>query len=393
MWRRVVFLVLACCLALPAVVGMADVIGEPRPRIRDLGVSPGVLAPGPINAITDVEGVHVGHTTIVKGDAVRTGVTAVVPHGDGVFRHKVPAAVHVGNGYGKAAGFLQVQELGVIETPIVLTNTLSVGTAVTAVVEWTLTRPGNERVRSVNAVVGETNDGYLNDIRGMDVTGADVVAAIETARDGPVAEGCVGAGTGTVAFGFKGGIGTSSRVLPEALGGWTVGALVQSNFGGILTIDGVRVGEKLGRYSFRRQIEGGSPGDADGSGDGSCMIVVATDAPLSTRNLERLAKRAVLGLARTGSFMSNGSGDFVIAFSTANRIPHDPPLDPRQIEELPNEAVSPLFLAAVEAVEEAVYNSLTAAGTVTGRDGHTVEALPIDRLRELLDRGRAPEGR
>jgi D-aminopeptidase len=391
MWRRVVFLVLACCLALPAVVGMADVIGEPRPRIRDLGVSPGVLAPGPINAITDVEGVHVGHTTIVKGDAVRTGVTAVVPHGDGVFRHKVPAAVHVGNGYGKAAGFLQVQELGVIETPIVLTNTLSVGTAVTAVVEWTLTRPGNERVRSVNAVVGETNDGYLNDIRGMDVTGADVVAAIETARDGPVAEGCVGAGTGTVAFGFKGGIGTSSRVLPEALGGWTVGVLVQSNFGGILMIDGVRVGEKLGRYSFRRQIEGGRSGAADGSGDGSCMIVVATDAPLSARNLERLAKRAVLGLARTGSFVSNGSGDFVIAFSTANRIPHEVAPLPRQITELPNEAVSPLFLAAVESVEEAVYNSLTAAVTVTGREGHKVEALPIDRLREILSQRRVIE--
>jgi D-aminopeptidase len=325
------------------VAGVAEGTGEPHPRIRDLGVSPGVLAAGPFNAITDVAGVRVGHTTIVKGDAVRTGVTAVVPHGEGVFRHKVPAAVHVGNGHGKMAGFLQVQELGVIETPIVLTNTLSVGTAATAVIGWTLNRPGNEHVRSVNAVVGETNDGYLNDIRGMHVTGADVVAAIETARDGPVAEGCVGAGTGTV--------------------GWTVGALVQSNFGGILTIDGVRVGEKLGRYSFRRQIEGGSPGDADGSGDGSCMIVVATDAPLSTRNLERLAKRAVLGLARTGSFMSNGSGDFVIAFSTANRIPHDPPLDPRQIEELPNEAVSPLFLAAVEAVEEAVYNSLTAAAT------------------------------
>jgi D-aminopeptidase len=364
--------------------GMAEGTAEPRPRIRDLGVSPGVLAPGPLNAITDVAGVRVGHTTIVKGDAVRTGVTAVVPHGEGVFRHRVPAAVHVGNGYGKAAGFLQVQELGVLETPIVLTNTLSVGTAVTAVIEWTLNRPGNETVRSVNAVVGETNDGSLNDIRGMHVTAQDVVSAIETAQGGPVAEGCVGAGTGTVAFGFKGGIGTSSRVLPAPLGGWTVGALVQTNFGGILTIDGVRVGEKLGRYSFRRQLKGGDQNDVSDSGDGSCMIVLATDAPLSARNLARLARRAVPGLARTGSFVSNGSGDFVIAFSTANRIPHDPPLNPRQIEELPNEAVSPLFLAAVETVEEAVYNSLTAAVTITGRDGHTVEALPIDQLREIL---------
>jgi len=388
MFKRVVFLVGACCLAMSAVAGMAEGTTEPRPRIRDLGVSPGVLAPGPLNAITDVAGVRVGHTTIIRGDDVRTGVTAVVPHADGVFRHKIPAAIYVGNGHGKAAGFLQVQELGVLETPIMLTNTLSVGTAVTAVIEWTLNRPGNETVRSVNAVVGETNDGSLNDIRGMHVTAQDVVSAIETAQGGPVAEGCVGAGTGTVAFGFKGGIGTSSRLLPGSLGGWTVGALVQTNFGGIPTIDGVRVGEKLGRYSFRRQIEGGSHDDAADSGDGSCMIVLATDAPLSARNLERLARRAVLGLARTGSFMSNGSGDFVIAFSTANRIPHDPPLDPRQIEELPNEAVTPLFLAAVETVEEAVYNSLTAAVTVTGRDGHMVEAIPIDQLREILQEAR-----
>jgi D-aminopeptidase len=376
------------CLTLSAVGGMAEGTGEPRPRIRDLGVSPGVLAPGALNAITDVGGVRVGHTTIVKGDAVRTGVTAVVPHGDGIFRQKVAAAVYVGNGYGKAAGFLQVRELGLLETPIVLTNTLSVGTAVTAVVEWTLGRPGHEDVRSVNAVVGETNDGHLNDIRGMHVKAQDVVAAIEAARGGPVAEGCVGAGTGTQAFGFKGGIGTSSRVLSEALGGWTVGALVQANFGGVLTIDGVRVGQRLGRYAFRRQLEGDATGDAGASGDGSCMIVLATDAPLSARNLERLARRGVLGLARTGSFVSNGSGDFVIAFSTANRIPHDPAPVPRQFEALPNEAVSPLFLAAVEAVEEAVYNALTAAVTVTGRDGHTAEAIPIDRLREILREAR-----
>ncbi|MHC4273094.1 MAG: DmpA family aminopeptidase, partial [Planctomycetota bacterium] len=375
MITRAVCFVAVSCLTMSVVAGVAEGAGQPRPRIRDLGVSPGVLSPGPLNAITDVGGVRVGHTTIVRGDAVRTGVTAIVPHGDDVFRQKVPAAVYVGNGYGKAAGFLQVKELGLLETPIVLTNTLSVGTAVTAVVEWTLGRPSHEDVRSVNAVVGETNDGHLNDIRGMHVTGADVVAAIEAARGGPVAEGCVGAGTGTIAFWFKGGIGTSSRALPEALGGWTVGALVQTNFGGILTIDGVRVGEKLGRHAFRRQLKGGGPGADDPSGDGSCVIVLATDAPLSARNLERLARRGVLGLARTGSFMSNGSGDFVIAFSTANRVPHDPAPVPRQVQELPNEALSPLFLAAVEAVEEAVYNSMTAAVTVTGRDGHTVEAL------------------
>ena len=353
---------------------------EERPRIRDLGVKPGVLAPGPGNAITDVSGVRVGNRTIIEGDSIRTGVTAVVPHAGNLFQQKVPAAVHVGNGFGKAAGFLQVQELGNLETPIVLTNTLAVGTAIDAVVGWTLARPGNENVRSVNAVVGETNDGWaLNDIRARRVKTEDVVGAIESAKTGPVLEGSVGAGTGTAAFGWKGGIGTSSRRLPAALGGWTVGALVQTNFGGLLTIDGVRVGERLGRFSFREELAA-----APGAGDGSCMIVLATDAPLSSRNLERLAKRAMLGLARTGSFVGNGSGDFVIAFSTRNLVPYDPKGMLRHIDELENDGMDPLFLATVESVEEAVYNSLTKATTVTGAGGRTVEALPIDKLRELL---------
>ena len=375
MTRRVVALAAAAALGLSA--------GAPeRPRIRDLGVKPGVLAPGPDNAITDVGGVRVGHRTIVEGESIRTGVTAVVPHPGNLFQQKVPAAVYVGNGFGKAAGFLQVRELGNLETPIVLTNTLAVGTAIDAVVTWTLARPGNENVRSVNAVVGETNDGWaLNDIRARRVRSEDVLAAIESAKAGPVAEGSVGAGTGTVAFGWKGGIGTSSRRLPANLGGWIVGALVQANFGGLLTIDGVRVGERLGRFSFREEL---APGP--GGGDGSCMIVLATDAPLSSRNLERLAKRAMLGLARTGSFVGNGSGDFVIAFSTRNLARHAPaPRETlRRVEELENDAMDPLFLAAVESVEEAVYNSLTRATTVTGAGGRTVEAIPIDRLRELL---------
>jgi D-aminopeptidase len=290
-----------------------------RPRLRDLGVEPGILEPGPLNAITDVEGVAVGHRTLIEGEGIRTGVTAIVPHGGNVFQSKVPAAVFPANAYGKAAGFLQVQELGNLETPIVLTNTLCVGTAVQAVVDWTLQQPGNEEVRSVNAVVGEVNDKFLNDIRTCAIRTCavrplDVFLAIEEAETGPVAEGSIGAGTGTEAFGFKGGIGTASRVLPESRGGYTVGALVQSNFDGVLMIDGMRVGEALGRGSLR---------DTEKASDGSCMIVIATDAPLSPRNLERLASRAVMGLARTGSFMANGSGDFVIAFSTRNPVPNE----------------------------------------------------------------------
>lgn len=356
---------------------------QEQPRIRSLGLEPGIFQPGSLNAITDVAGVHVGHRMLVEGDSVRTGVTAVLPHGGDLFREKVPAAVYVGNGFGKAAGFLQVQELGTIETPIVLTNTLSVGTAVEATVAWTLRQPGNEDVRSVNAVVGETNDGYLNDIRGQHVTREDVWAAIDAADGGPVAEGSVGAGTGTSTLGWKGGIGTASRVLPEKLGGYTLGALVQTNYGGLLRIDGVPVGEALGRYSFREVVEGTSEAERspDSEDEGSCMIVIATDAPLSPRNLERVAKRAILGLARTGSFMSNGTGDFVIAFSTQNRAGGSAV---QQIDALANDRTSPLFLATVEAVEEAVYNALTAATTVQGRDGHVVEALPLDRVEELL---------
>lgn len=391
---------LAVLLTLAALTVDAD-----QPRIRDLGVRPGVLPPGKWNAITDVAGVRVGHRTLIRGEAVRTGVTAILPHGGDLFRQKTPAAVYVGNGFGKAAGFLQVRELGTLETPIVLTNTLSVGRAIEAVVAWTLARDGNRDVRSVNAVVGETNDGYLNDIRGMHVTSDDVVAAIEAARTGPVAEGSVGAGTGTSAFGFKGGIGTSSRVLPgsprrgasgtTSLGGYTLGALVQSNFGGVLQVDGVRVGEALGRFSFREHLTPAAPEPLaeSGAGDGSCMIVIATDAPLSPRNLERVAKRAVLGLARTGGFMSNGSGDFVIAFSTRNLTASDDD-GPRSIEDLPNDRMSPLFLATVEAVEEAVYNSLTQATTMHGRDGHVREAIPLDRLRDLLKhKGTSEESR
>ncbi|UCE58157.1 MAG: P1 family peptidase [Phycisphaerales bacterium] len=359
-----------------------------RPRLRDLGVTVGIFQPGANNAITDVAGVRVGHTTLVEGDSVRTGVTAVVPHGGNVFKEKVPAGVFPANAYGKAAGFLQVKELGNIETPIILTNTLSVGTAVQAVVKWTLDQAGNENVHSVNAVVGETNDGYLNDIRRCTITNEHVFRAIDNARSGPVEEGNVGAGTGTFAFAWKGGIGTASRVLPTSLGGYTVGALVQSNFGGILMIDGMHVGEALGQYYYREHVSPTRNPDEKGKAQegGSCMIVLATDAPLSPRNLERMAKRAVLGLARTGSFMPNGSGDFVIAFSTRNKI-----LDGRQgrtarVEQLRNESVSPVFLATVEAVEEAVINSILKATTLTGYKGHTLEGFPVAKLRRMIDK-------
>ena len=374
-------------LLLAGVILAAGLSAQERPRLRELGVKPGILPAGKWNAITDVPGVRVAHRTIVEGDSIRTGVTVILPHGGNLFQKKAPAAVYVGNGFGKAAGFLQVRELGNIESPIVLTNTLAVGTAVEAAVGWTLARPGNEQVRSVNAVVGETNDGYLNDIRARRVTGKDVLAAIEAAsaaEPGPVAEGSVGAGTGTSALGWKGGIGTASRALPEKLGGYVVGALVQSNFGGVLTIDGMRVGEALGRYDFKADVARGP------AGDGSCMIVIATDAPLSSRNLERLARRAVMGLARTGSYMSNGSGDFVIAFSTRNLEDHSPGKPTRQVEELQNDFISPLLLAVVESVEEAIDNSLLKATTVTGHQGHTVEAIPIDRLREILAKRGAP---
>jgi D-aminopeptidase len=359
---------LVCCST-----GFADQ-GE-RPRLRDLGIKPGILEPGPLNAITDVAGVAVGHRTVIEGHEIRTGVTAIVPHDGNVFQSKVPAAVFPANAFGKAAGFLQIQELGNLETPIVLTNTLCVGTAVQAVVDWTLRQPGNEEVQSVNAVVGETNDGFLNDIRRCSIRDVDVERAIEDAESGAVKEGSVGAGTGTSAFGWKGGIGTSSRVLPESLGGFTVGALVQSNFGGVLTIDGLRVGEALGRYSYSDHVEAAA---------GSCMIVLATDAPLSPRNLERMAARAVMGLARTGSFMDNSSGDFVIVFSTQNQVPYEAEYATRGDELLANDFASPLFLATVEAVEEAVLNSLLKATTVTGYRGNTREAFPVDFLKEMM---------
>jgi D-aminopeptidase len=351
---------------------------EARPRARDLGVAPGVFPPAALDAITDVPGVSVGHVTRIEGDRVRTGVTAIVPHPGNVFQEKVAGAVFVGNAFGKLAGSTQVDELGTIETPIVLTNTLSVGTAVEAVVRDTVGRPGNEDVRSVNALVGETNDGGLNDIRGGHVRQEDVVAAIRGAAPGPVEEGSVGAGTGTRCFGWKGGIGTASRKLPPRYGGWILGVLVQTNFGGVLTIDGVPVGRELGRYDF-------SP-DGETHTAGSCMIVVATDAPLSARDLKRLAARAVFGLARTGSSYSHGSGDYAIAFSSAPeaRVRHGEAA-PRARLLLPGEALSPLFEAALEATEEAVYNSLFRATTVTG-NGVTAEAIPIDRVVDVLRR-------
>lgn len=362
----------------PAVQAAAE---GARPRARDIGLAPGVFPPGPLNAITDVAGVRVGQVTLVSGESVRTGVTAVRPHGGNLFQEKVPGAVFVGNAFGKLAGSTQVEELGTIETPIVLTNTLAVGTAVEAVVDWTLAQPGNESVRSVNALVGETNDGRLNDIRRRAVTAAVVRQAIDAAVGGPVAEGSVGAGTGTVAFGWKGGIGTASRLLPPRFGGYTVGILVQANYGGVLTMGGVPVGSFLGRHAF-------GPPAADAPGDdeagGSCMIVVATDAPLDARDLRRLAARAVFALARTGSSFSNGSGDYAIAFSTAPelRVAHDSTV-PRPRSVLPTDAVSPLFQATLEAVEEAVYNALLQATTTTG-NGQTVEALPLDRVKTLL---------
>ncbi len=360
----------------------------PRPRARELGIRPGILEPGPLNAITDVEGVKVGHVTLVRGDRVRTGVTAILPHGGNLFQDKVAGAVFVGNAFGKLAGSTQVQELGTIETPVVLTNTLAVGTAVEAVVEWTLAQAGNEDVRSVNALVGETNDGRLNDIRARSVTRDDVIKAIAAAASGAVQEGAVGAGTGTVAFGWKGGIGTSSR----RTGPYTVGVIVQSNYGGVLMMDGVPIGKDLSaRKPLARVAAEAAPAapmrlEDAAAQTGSCMIVVATDAPLTARDLERLAARAVFALARTGSSYSNGSGDFAIAFSTSSetRVRHGA-TDARPRATLPTDAVSGLFEAVLEATEEAVDNSLLKAETTTG-NGATVQALPVDKVRELLQR-------
>ena len=363
---------LALVLSAAAATGPANV--------RDYGIAPGVLEPGTHNAITDVAGVRVGHKTLIRGKDVRTGVTAILPHAGNIFQDKVPAAVYVGNGFGKLAGSTQIEELGNIETPIVLTNTLSVPTAADALIDYTFGFAANKEVRSVNPVVGETNDGYLNDIRGRHVGKQDVLDAIAAAHDGSVAQGNVGAGTGTMAFGFKGGIGTSSRVLPPSLGGYTVGVLVQTNFGGVLKVDGVPVGKALGKY-YLSDVLNASP-------DGSCMIVVATDAPLGARNLKRLAKRAILGLARTGGIASNGSGDYVIAFSTdkAVRVAYESDKAVRQTTVLRNDAMSPLFMAAIEATEEAILNSLFQAGSMSGRDGHKADALPLPKVLQIMRR-------
>ena len=365
---------------------------EARPRARDIGLAPGVFEPGAKNSITDVAGVSVGHATLNQGDAIRTGVTVIVPHQGNVFQDKVPGAVFVGNAFGKLAGSAQVDELGTIETPIGLTNTLSVGAVMDGLVRWTLDRPGNENVRSVNALVGETNDGGLNDIRGQHVRAQHVIEALKAADSGAVQEGSVGAGTGTQAFGWKGGIGTSSRKLDARYGGYTVGVLVQSNYGGVLTMGGAPVGKILGRYAYRptgQQASG--PAGKDDHGDGSCMIVVATDAPIEARDLKRLAARAVFGLARTGSSFSNGSGDFAIAFSTAPdlRTKFDSPAAQARTL-LPTDGVSPLFQAALEATEEAVYNSLLKATPVTSRFGKA-EALPVDRVRDIVTRYSKPQ--
>jgi D-aminopeptidase len=354
-----------------------------RPRVSDLGLKIGILPAGPLDAITDVAGVEVGQTTIIRGDNIRTGVTAVLPHSGNLYREKVPGAIFVGNGFGKLAGSTQVDEMGDIETPILLTSTTSVARAADALISYMLSLPGNEDVLSINPVVGETNDGYLSDIRGRHISPDDVFAAVRNAKGGPVEEGAVGAGTGTVAFGWKGGIGTSSRRLTPNLGGYTVGVLVQTNYGGVLTIAGAPVGQELGQYYLRNELQ--QAGSGRDKADGSCMIVVATDAPLEARNLKRLAARAWLGIARTGSSGSNGSGDYVIAFSTAPQVrvhANDKALT-RNVAVMPNDGLSPLFQAVIEATEEAVYNSMFKATTMTA-NGHSVEALPIDPTMKIL---------
>jgi D-aminopeptidase len=388
------FLSAAAVVLLLVLAGAGQNPPAERPRAPDLGLKVGILPRGPLDAITDVAEVEVGQTTIIRGDDVRTGVTAILPHAGNLFREKVPGAVFVGNAFGKLAGSTQVNELGEIETPILLTSTLSVPRAADAVIDYMLTVPGNEDVVSINPLVGETNDGHLNDIRGRLISREDVFTAIKKAKSGPVEEGSVGAGAGTIAFGWKGGIGTSSRRLPANLGGYTVGVLVQTNFGGVLTIAGAPVGQELGRYYLREELQkAGSHKNKDkdeDKADGSCMIVVATDAPLDARNLKRLAARAWLGIVRTGSSASNGSGDYVIAFSTAPQVrihASDKSLT-RKVELLTNDAMSPLFQAVIEATEEAVYNSLLRATTVTGH-GHTMEALPIKKTVEILRKYRA----
>lgn len=356
-------------------------------NLREYGVDIGVLQTGRWNAITDVPNVQVGQKTIISGENIRTGVTAVLPHSGNVFQSKVPAAVYVGNGFGKLTGTTQIEELGTIETPIVLTNTLSVPVAADALIDHTFASVENADVRSVNPVVGETNDGYLNDIRGRHVTKRDVLDTIASAAGGRIEQGNVGAGTGTVAFGFKGGIGTASRKLPESLGDYTLGVLVQTNFGGVLRVDGVRIGEALHKYYLSDEL--------NDSPDGSCMILVATDAPLDSRNLQRLARRAMLGLARTGGIASNGSGDYVIAFSTSEavRVPYESDSPVHEIAVLRNDAMSPLFMAAIEATEEAIINSLFHAETMSGRDDHEVTALPVAEVLRIMEQRGYPISR
>ncbi len=348
-------------------------MNHPGKRARDLGIAPGILSTGKWNAITDVPGIRVGHLTLIEGDDIRTGATVILPHAGNIYQEKVPAGVVVGNGYGKLMGSTQIEELGEIETPIVLTNTLAVPRAAEALIEWTLGQVGNEEVQSVNAMVGETNDGVLNNIRKISITKEQIKLALENAASGPVAEGNVGAGTGTVCFGWKGGIGTSSRVLPINLGGYTLGVLVQSNFGGVLQMDGLHIGKELGQYYLKDELD-------DQSADGSIMMIIATNAPLSDRNLKRLAQRGLAGLARTGASMSNGSGDYVIAFSTAGEVRRTAARRARvwSYPEIPNTQMSPLFQSAIEATEEAIYNSLCMAETMIGYKVRVVHALPLD---------------
>ena len=369
--------------SLTALAAAQTTTGNARPHVSDLGLKVGILPTRPLDAITDVAGVEVGQTTIIRGDNIRTGVTAVLPHAGNLYREKVPGAIFVGNGFGKLAGVTQVDEMGDIEAPILLTSTTSVARAADALISYMLSLPGNEDVLSINPVVGETNDGYLSDIRGRHISPDDVFTAVRNAKGGPVDEGAVGAGTGTVAFGWKGGIGTASRRLTANLGGYTVGVLVQTNYGGVLTIAGAPVGQELGQYYLRKELE--QAGNGKDKADGSCMIIVATDAPLDARNLKRLAARAWLGIARTGSSGSNGSGDYVISFSTAPQVrihTNDKALT-RNVELMPNDALSPLFQAVIEATEEAVYNSMFKATTMTA-NGHSVEALPIDKTVKIL---------
>lgn len=345
-------------------------------RARDYGIEIGILKTGKYNSITDVEDVKVGHTTIIEGDSIRTGVTAILPHSGNIYQLKVPAAIYLGNGFGKLAGYSQVRELGNIETPIILTNTLSVPEASNALITHTLGQKGNENIHSINSIVGETNDGWLNDIRGRHVKERHVLYAINNAKSGKIEEGNVGAGTGTICFQYKGGIGTSSRIIPKALGGYTVGVMVQTNYGGVLQINGVPIAKEFDNYPRHYSYDV----------DGSCMIVVMTDAPLSSRNLERLAKRAMMGLAKTGGIASNGSGDYVIAVSTAkdNFIPHNKESLYIETKELKNKAITPLFLAVIEATEEAIVNSLFAAKTMSGRKNHKIKSIPIDSVLKVM---------